>query len=160
MVWFKYIRFLVFESRPYTRTSQVEPTSDDLADFSCHRHLRQCGENKWHMVSVGLCETRSPAITLHPSAAKPPQTSDGIWRPRRARPPRTPLAAWVPKRVMVRFGRRDKSSAAQECFLTAETPAPGPPGYSRLLGELKQRIQAAQLHASLAVNRELVSLYW
>jgi hypothetical protein len=35
----------------------------------------------------------------------------------------------------------------------AETPAPGPPGYSRLLGELKQRIQATQSRASLAVKR-------
>ena len=42
----------------------------------------------------------------------------------------------------------------------AETRAPGPAGYLKLLGDLKQRIQAAQLRASLAVNRELVYLYW
>ena len=42
----------------------------------------------------------------------------------------------------------------------AETGVPGPAGYSKLLGDLKQRIQAAQLRASLAVNRELVFLYW
>ena len=42
----------------------------------------------------------------------------------------------------------------------AETRAPGPAGYLKLLGDLKQRIQAAQLRASLAVNRELVFLYW
>ena len=42
----------------------------------------------------------------------------------------------------------------------AETRVPGPAGYSKLLGDLKQRIQAAQLRASLAVNRELVFLYW
>ena len=42
----------------------------------------------------------------------------------------------------------------------AETQVPGPAGYSKLLGDLKQRIQAAQLRASLAVNRELVFLYW
>jgi predicted nuclease of restriction endonuclease-like (RecB) superfamily len=35
-----------------------------------------------------------------------------------------------------------------------------PAGYSKLLSDLKQRIQAAQLRASLAVNRELVVLYW
>jgi predicted nuclease of restriction endonuclease-like (RecB) superfamily len=35
-----------------------------------------------------------------------------------------------------------------------------PAGYSELLAELKQRIQNAQLRASLAVNRELVLLYW
>src|ERR1700756_2914797 len=35
-----------------------------------------------------------------------------------------------------------------------------PDGYGQFLGELKARIQAAQLRASLAVNRELVLLYW
>lgn len=35
-----------------------------------------------------------------------------------------------------------------------------PPGYAQFLVELKRRIQAAQLRASLAVNRELVCLYW
>jgi predicted nuclease of restriction endonuclease-like (RecB) superfamily len=35
-----------------------------------------------------------------------------------------------------------------------------PAGYGELLVELKQRIQNAQLRASLAVNRELVLLYW
>jgi predicted nuclease of restriction endonuclease-like (RecB) superfamily len=35
-----------------------------------------------------------------------------------------------------------------------------PAGYGELLAELKQRIQNAQLRASLAVNRELVLLYW
>src|ERR1019366_5970208 len=32
--------------------------------------------------------------------------------------------------------------------------------YSQFLADLKSRIQAAQLRASLAVNRELVLLYW
>ncbi len=35
-----------------------------------------------------------------------------------------------------------------------------PSGYGELLAELKQHIQNAQLRASLAVNRELVILYW
>jgi predicted nuclease of restriction endonuclease-like (RecB) superfamily len=35
-----------------------------------------------------------------------------------------------------------------------------PIGYADLLNDLKKRIRAAQLRASLAVNRELVSLYW
>ncbi len=35
-----------------------------------------------------------------------------------------------------------------------------PEGYEELLGEIKQRIRSAQLRASLAVNRELVLLYW
>ena len=32
--------------------------------------------------------------------------------------------------------------------------------YGQFLAELKSRIQATQLRASLAVNRELVLLYW
>ena len=32
--------------------------------------------------------------------------------------------------------------------------------YGQFLAEMKSRIQAAQLRASLAVNRELVLLYW
>ena len=35
-----------------------------------------------------------------------------------------------------------------------------PAGYAEFLTELKQRIERAQLRASLAVNRELVLLYW
>jgi predicted nuclease of restriction endonuclease-like (RecB) superfamily len=35
-----------------------------------------------------------------------------------------------------------------------------PAGYAELLRDLKRRIQAAQLRASLGVNRELVLLYW
>jgi predicted nuclease of restriction endonuclease-like (RecB) superfamily len=35
-----------------------------------------------------------------------------------------------------------------------------PKGYEELLGQLKQRIRSAQLQAVLAVNRELVLLYW
>jgi predicted nuclease of restriction endonuclease-like (RecB) superfamily len=37
---------------------------------------------------------------------------------------------------------------------------PEPEGYARWLAELKTRIHNAQQHASLAVNRELVLLYW
>ena len=35
-----------------------------------------------------------------------------------------------------------------------------PAGYADFLAGLKQRIQMAQLRASLAVNRQLVLLYW
>ena len=35
-----------------------------------------------------------------------------------------------------------------------------PDSYGQFLAELKSRIQSAQLRASLAVNRELVLLYW
>jgi predicted nuclease of restriction endonuclease-like (RecB) superfamily len=35
-----------------------------------------------------------------------------------------------------------------------------PKGYEDLLGQLKERIRSAQLRAGLAVNREMVLLYW
>jgi hypothetical protein len=35
-----------------------------------------------------------------------------------------------------------------------------PESYGSLLADLKERIRAAQVRASLAVNRELVLLYW
>lgn len=35
-----------------------------------------------------------------------------------------------------------------------------PNAYSALLADLKARIQSAQVRAPLAVNRELVMLYW
>ena len=35
-----------------------------------------------------------------------------------------------------------------------------PAGYDELLGELKERVRKAQLRAALAVNSELVRLYW
>ena len=35
-----------------------------------------------------------------------------------------------------------------------------PDDYATLLGDLKQQIRSAQIRAALAVNRELISLYW
>ena len=35
-----------------------------------------------------------------------------------------------------------------------------PRGYDELLRQLKERIRSAQLRAGLAVNRELIELYW
>ena len=35
-----------------------------------------------------------------------------------------------------------------------------PKGYDELLGQLKDRIRTAQLRAAVAVNRELIELYW
>jgi len=35
-----------------------------------------------------------------------------------------------------------------------------PKGYKELLGDLKERIGAAQVRAALSINRELVGLYW
>jgi predicted nuclease of restriction endonuclease-like (RecB) superfamily len=42
----------------------------------------------------------------------------------------------------------------------AETRLTLPQGYASLLNELKERIRAGQVRAGLAVNRELVLLYW
>jgi predicted nuclease of restriction endonuclease-like (RecB) superfamily len=41
-------------------------------------------------------------------------------------------------------------------------PSPGvlPAGYPALLADLKRRVRAAQLRAAVAVNRELILLYW
>lgn len=38
--------------------------------------------------------------------------------------------------------------------------APAPKGYSAWIADVKARVRAAQLRASLAVNHELVALYW
>ena len=42
----------------------------------------------------------------------------------------------------------------------AKTTALALKGYPEFLGELKQRIASARLHAARAVNRELIPLYW
>ena len=40
-------------------------------------------------------------------------------------------------------------------------PGPGlPPGYAELLEDLKGRVRTAQLKAAVAVNREMIQLYW
>ena len=47
--------------------------------------------------------------------------------------------------------------------MSSERPAsliPPPSGYAEWLLDLKQRIHTAQQRAALAVNRELVGLYW
>jgi hypothetical protein len=43
---------------------------------------------------------------------------------------------------------------------TKELQPTTPTGYAELLRELKQKIRSAQLRASVAVNQELVLLYW
>jgi predicted nuclease of restriction endonuclease-like (RecB) superfamily len=43
---------------------------------------------------------------------------------------------------------------------TTPIPSPQDDGYSTLLAELKERIRAARLRAAVAVNRELILLYW
>lgn len=46
--------------------------------------------------------------------------------------------------------QRDIAGATSETFS----------GYDVLLGDIKSRVQSAQIKASLAVNRELILLYW
>ncbi len=43
---------------------------------------------------------------------------------------------------------------------TKSTAALIPKGYEEFLGQIKERIRVARLRASLAVNRELIELYW
>jgi hypothetical protein len=42
----------------------------------------------------------------------------------------------------------------------ASAPAAGPVGYEAFLRVVKERIASAQLRAAIAVNSELVQLYW
>ncbi|TJW88629.1 MAG: DUF1016 domain-containing protein, partial [Mesorhizobium sp.] len=44
--------------------------------------------------------------------------------------------------------------------MTAPVSAPEDGGYASLLAELKERIRTARLKAAVAVNRELILLYW
>jgi len=43
---------------------------------------------------------------------------------------------------------------------TAGSPAESFAGYDDLLCDIKERVQSARVRAALAVNRELVLLYW
>jgi hypothetical protein len=49
---------------------------------------------------------------------------------------------------------------ASDSLETSMTEPSAPDSYGQFLADLKGRIRAAQLRASLAVNRELVLLYW
>src|SRR5580692_10085721 len=44
--------------------------------------------------------------------------------------------------------------------MTVRTPKQGGDGYASLLAELKERIRTARLKAGVAVNEELILLYW
>jgi hypothetical protein len=61
------------------------------------------------------------------------------------------------------MGRRkgDKKSAATPKGERVSSSGTGlPPGYAELLEDLKGRVRAAQLKAAVAVNREMIRLYW
>jgi predicted nuclease of restriction endonuclease-like (RecB) superfamily len=53
-----------------------------------------------------------------------------------------------------------RSSVKEEACGVDEHPAPAMDGYQAFLGELKARIRTARLQAALAVNNELILLYW
>jgi hypothetical protein len=57
------------------------------------------------------------------------------------------LSHWADERVSSRI-------------MTTEFLKQSPDAYSRLLNELKERIRAARTRAALAVNEEMVLLYW
>src|ERR1700722_4605156 len=44
--------------------------------------------------------------------------------------------------------------------MTVRAPKQGGEGYASLLAELKERIRTARLKAAVAVNEELILLYW
>ncbi len=53
-----------------------------------------------------------------------------------------------------------KAKASQPKRQAGKTGSLVPKGYAEFLGHIKERIRSAQLRAALAVNRELVLLYW
>jgi predicted nuclease of restriction endonuclease-like (RecB) superfamily len=55
---------------------------------------------------------------------------------------------------------KKKSTALVPVVSPAATALTLPAGYARVLTDIKQRIRAAQVRASLAASRELVQLYW
>ncbi|MFO0929629.1 MAG: PDDEXK nuclease domain-containing protein [Gemmataceae bacterium] len=57
---------------------------------------------------------------------------------------------------------RKQTPPAKPARSTPSSPAGGvlPAGYAQALDQLKARVRAAQLQASLSVNRELICLYW
>lgn len=57
---------------------------------------------------------------------------------------------------------RKQTPPAKPATSTPSPPAGGvlPAGYAQALDQLKARVRAAQLQASLSVNRELICLYW
>lgn len=57
--------------------------------------------------------------------------------------------------------RRDTPDRGRHGHRTVKSPAPrSPSGYRAFLDDLKTRIRTAQVKAALAVNRELIRLYW
>jgi len=64
-------------------------------------------------------------------------------------------------KLNLKGARRQPMSLAQPARAIVQQPvAQMPTGYGEFLDDLKVRIRAAQIKASLSVNRELIELYW
>src|SRR5947209_20523733 len=76
----------------------------------------------------------------HPVSPQPAEARilDGMAKTRRTKP------AGPPARPVAKRGPTDVA----------------PAGYAELLAAIKQRVQTAQVRAAVAVNRELILLYW
>ena len=57
-----------------------------------------------------------------------------------------------------KIGKKDDPTPQGELVPHAGTGFP--PGYAELLEDLKGRVRTAQLKAAVAVNREMIQLYW
>src|SRR5438876_7803820 len=55
-------------------------------------------------------------------------------------------------------GKKDEPAPTGELVPLSGTGLP--PGYAELLEDLKSRVRTAQLKAAVAVNREMIQLYW
>jgi predicted nuclease of restriction endonuclease-like (RecB) superfamily len=64
--------------------------------------------------------------------------------------------SWIMARK--KSGKKDTSAPRGELVPRSGTGLP--PGYAELLEDLKTRVRTAQLKAAVAVNREMIQLYW
>jgi hypothetical protein len=61
---------------------------------------------------------------------------------------------------VLRYGTGSRQKGIEGMNEKAISLTQPPEGYANWLGELKNRLHRAQQHTTLAVNRELVLLYW
>jgi predicted nuclease of restriction endonuclease-like (RecB) superfamily len=61
---------------------------------------------------------------------------------------------------MARKRSDKKADPAPTRALTSSSGTVLPPGYAELLEDLKGRVRTAQMRAAIAVNREMIGLYW
>jgi predicted nuclease of restriction endonuclease-like (RecB) superfamily len=122
----------------------VRGFSSDLVNSP--RVMRPSSSTRWHVGEPGAESLKNRSFTTEGTLLVDP----GIRHSgRRARD--------RPSRKGRRMARKKPESRPP-----ARKPKSGlsPEGYEAFLGELKERIRTAQLRASVAVNRELILLYW